>query len=62
MDNVYWKLVEEKYPDEKLSKNPVYAIEAIGYISALKDFLLIDENQANKKLFSLSLIAYTLAL
>ena len=32
------EIYEQKYPREKLAKNPVLCAEAIGYLKALKEY------------------------
>ena len=55
------EIYEQKYQHEKILKDPLLCVEAIGYLKALIEYLPSEENWAKKEISSLMivLIAYT---
>lgn len=50
------EIYEQKYPFEKLEKNPILCVEAIGYLKALKEYFPSEQKWVEDKMTFLMLV------
>lgn len=56
------EIFEQKYPHEKIAKNPLDCAEAIGYLKALIEYFPSEKNWAGNKMLSLMSVLLFYAL
>lgn len=56
------EIYEQKYPFEKVSRNPLLCTEAMGYLKALIQYFPSEKNWAHTKMSDLMLIMLFYAL